>query len=202
MEMASVAYSASTEEWFVRGDERRCGIDGQLILNREDLPQVRAVDLKSALAAYCHNYGNNSGEADVSELPEEHFDADAGGSPIGFVFHGGELLVSVMNFGEWPDDADEDAHRKRLSQLVGPLLRNMGAVLHSIDVEDSWSGPLVLATRLRLRVPWRGRCLDRLFAVGESVLRLCDAIEAGTVTRDAVADLLRGGRAELLVGQP
>jgi hypothetical protein len=198
----TVAYSARTEEWTVRGEERRGGINGQLVLTKQDLPHVRAVDLKSALTAQADNHRIDEAEADVSELHEDHFDAELGGGQVGFELRQGDLLVSVLHFGEWPKDENEHALVRALSGLVAPHLDHIGASLHSIETEDSWSGPEVLAVRLRLQVPWRGRALDHLFTTGENVLRLCDALGTGDITRHAVADLVRGGRAKLLVGQP
>lgn len=195
-------YSTRTEKWSVRGEERRGGIDGQLVLTKQDLPDVRAVDLKSALAAHANNWRLDQIEADVSELHEDHFDEELGGGQVGFELRQGELLVSVLHLGHWPNDEQEQAAVRALSRLVAPFLGHIGASLHSVEIEDSWSGPEVLAVRLRLQVPWRGRALDSLFATGESVLLLCEALGAGEVTRHAVADLVRGGCAELLVGQP
>lgn len=54
--MSTVYYSARTEEWTVRGEERRAGISGQLVLTKQDLPHLRAVDLKAALVAHAKNY--------------------------------------------------------------------------------------------------------------------------------------------------
>ena len=89
-----------------------------------------------------------------------------------------------------------------ISRLVAPLLSHIRASLHSIEIEDSWLAPEVVAVRLRLRAFWRGRTLESLFTTGENVLALCEAFGSGEVTRRAVADLVRGGFAELLVGQP
>ncbi|WP_152024510.1 ATP-binding protein [Tessaracoccus flavescens] len=199
--MSTVYYSARTEEWTVRGEERRAGISGQLVLTKQDLPHLRAVDLKAALVAHAKNYRSDESEADVSELHEDHFDADLGGGQVGFELRQGALLVSVLYFGAWPSDGEEENPLHSVSRLVAPSLDHVGASLHSVEIEDGWSGPEVLAVRLRLRIPWRGRTLDYLFAVGEDVLQLCDAFGAAEITRDSVADLVRGGCAGLLVGQ-
>lgn len=200
--MPTVAYSPRTEEWTVRGGGRRSGINGQLVLTKQDLPHVRVVDLKSALTAYADNYRLNEIDADVSELHEDHFDADLGGGQVGFELRQGDLLVSILYFGEWPSSGEEQDLVRTLGRLVTPLLDHVGASLHSIEIEDDWSGPGMLAVRLRLRVPWRGHTLDHLFARGQGVLLLCNALGAGEITRHAVADLVRGGCADLLVGQP
>lgn len=200
--MSTVSYSARTEEWTVRGEERRAGISGQLVLTKQDLPHLRVVDLKAALVAHAKNYRGDESAADVSELHEDHFDADLGGGQVGFELRQGALLVCALYFGEWPSDGEEETLLHSVSRLVGPFLDHVDASLHSVEIEDGRSGPEVLAVRLRLRIPWRGRTLDYLFAVSEDVLRLCDAVGAAEITRDSVADLVRGGCAGLLVGQP
>lgn len=200
--MRTVAYSSQSEEWVVRGKKRQPGVNGELVLTNQDLPHVKAVDLKAALVSHAVNYHRDACVAEVSEVHEDYFDPEYGGGQISFELRQGNLLVSVVYLSEWPDDNDEDALILSVRKLVEPLLDQVGASLHSIEVDDAWSGIEVIAVRLGLQVPWRGRALDRLFAVGEDVLRLCDAFGTGEITRDSVADLVRGGCAGLLVGQP
>jgi hypothetical protein len=159
-DMPSVAFSRRIEEWTVRGEPRRSGVNGELVLAPEELRHVEAVDLKNGLKAECAFYGTDSAEAAVSELPEEYFDADGPVGPIGFHWANGQLFVEVLYVGEWPENGDETAHVEQLTELVGPLLRQSGSTLHSIDVIDSWSGPTVLGVELRISVPWRGSRLQ------------------------------------------
>lgn len=200
--MQTVRYLPRTEEWQVRGKNRRGGVDGQLVLTKQDLPHLRAVDLKAALSAHALNYDNDENEADVSDLHEDYLDEEFGGGQIGFELSGDSLFVRVLHFAEWPSDGDEESLIRAVSAVVEPLLKHVSAALESVSVEDGWSGPEALAVRLRIRVPWRGHTLDHLFAVGEDVLQLCDALGANDITRDSVAHLVRGGHAELLIGQP
>ena len=200
--MRTVTYSSQSEEWVVRGKERQPGVNGELVLTKQDLAHVEAVDLKAALVSHADNHDRDDCEAEVSDLHEDHFDADYGGGQVRFELRQGNLLVSLVHLSEWPEDDDEDALVLSVRRLVEPLLGHVGASLHSIEVDYDWCVIQTIAVRLRLQVPWGGRTLDQLFAVGEDVLRLCDAFGAGEITRDSVADLVRGGCAGLLVGQP
>lgn len=200
--MPSVAYSARLDQWTVRGEERRTGISGQLVLTKQDLPHIRAVELKAALTADARNSQRAESEADVSELHEDHFDADFGGGQIGFELRQGALLVSVLHFGQWPTDGGEESLLDSVRCLVRPFLDHAHSSLHSAQIEYDWCGPEVLAVRLRLQIPWRGRTLDHLFGVGEGVLCLCDSFSKEQITRSSVGHLVRGGHAALLVGQP
>lgn len=122
--MPTVAYRARTEEWTVRGHERSGGIEGQLVLTKQDLPHVRAVDLKTALTAHANNYRADEGHADVSELHEDHFDADLGGGQVGFELCEGNLLVSVLHLGELTNDGEEQVFVRALSRLVATFLEH------------------------------------------------------------------------------
>ena len=48
----------------------------------------------------------------------------------------------------------------------------------------------------------RGKTIDQLYAIAESVSRLYDASTTGQLTRETVVDLIIGGRPDLLIGQP
>lgn len=199
--MRTVTYSRQSENWIVRGNERKPGENGELVLTKKDLPGIKAVDLKAALAAHAGNYYRDHNEAEVSELDEDFFDVEYGGGPIRFELRQGKLLVSLIYLDEWPDDDDEVALEHAIRNLIAPLLSTRRSSLHSVEVDHAWSGPELIAVRIRLQVPWRGRTLDQLFTIGEEVLRLCDAFGARDITRESVTHLVRGGHAKLLIGQ-
>lgn len=200
--MPSVSFSCRSEEWSVHGEHRRGGPNGDLVLAREDLPRIEAVALKNALQSYCACYSSDSASASVSVLPAEYLDTDAPTEWIEFLWAGDRFLVDVMHIGEWPDDGDEREYVRRIADLVAPLLRESRSTLHSIELNDYAVAPPFAAVQLVLAVPWRGKTAADLFAIGEDVLRLCQAHGDAEVTRETVADLVRGGGAHILIGQP
>jgi hypothetical protein len=86
-----------------------------------------------------------------------------------------------------------------MSALVEPLLARRGARLESIKAAETDPGP---SWELRIRPRIRNRTVGEIAALGDDVLALAEAAETGEITRETALDLLRGGRAELLVGQP
>lgn len=204
--MASVSFSRRDEEWSVRGAYRPTGVSGQLVLVLEDLHLVSAVDLKNALASmgafYRSEHSTGPLYADVSLLPEDYFDADGPYGPVGFELVGGQLMVTVTCLMDGPDSGDEGVTVAKTTRLIEPFLRNARSKLDQIAVNDAWSGPTHLAVDLRIAVPWRGKMIADLFRVGEAVITLCDSFANASITRETVADLVRGGGAHLLIGQP
>lgn len=124
-----------------------------------------------------------------------------GGGPIRFELQQDTLLVSLVFLDEWPDDDDEVALEHAIRNLIAPLLSARSSSLHSVEVDHAWSGPELIAVRIRLQIPWRGHTLDRLFTIGEEVLWLCEAFGARDITRESVTHFVRGGHAKLLIGQ-
>jgi hypothetical protein len=197
----TVTFSRRLEDWVVRGETRRGGVNGELVLMRDELPHIAAVDLRMALSNNASFYEADSCDAEVSDAPEGYFDPEHGGGQVGFELADDELLVSIIHFGQWPDSGDEQDAINKVQDLVTPFLDHKRAKLHSIEVEDSWSIDMNLAMRIRLAAPWRGRNAAALLEIGEAILRLCDSFSSSAIGRDSVADLVRGGCAELLIGQ-
>jgi hypothetical protein len=77
-----------------------------------------------------------------------------------------------------------------------------GSTLEDIETNDWWSSPMLLGIDLRAAIPWRGKSVGDLFRQASEILALCEASANGSVGRATVADLVRGGAANLLVGQP
>lgn len=53
-----------------------------------------------------------------------------------------------------------------------------------------------------ITTPTRGKTLARLYEVAQSIVTLFEAAATGQMSRETVADLIIGGRADLLIGQP
>jgi hypothetical protein len=203
----SVAFFRQSEEWVVRGEARSGGYNGELLLVREDLPLVTTADLRNALASWRdYHSGPHSpapaSYAQVSELPEEHFDADGPVSPISFDLVDNRLMLTMTCLVSWPENNSEWEAVDRIARLVAPLLAQTRSTLNHIEVNDSWSSALHLGIELRIAPSVRGRTAADLFQQAEDILTLCDAFTTASITRETVADLVRGGGADLLIDQP
>lgn len=193
--MRSLRYSQRDDEWVVHGELRRGGPNGELVLVNEDLPRIRALELRDALQT-------RYAEAQVSLLPEAHFDEEGPVGPIGFELAGGQLLVTTLCFVPWPDGSDEEEVVESVVRLVTPFLTATKCKLERIEADEWATAPDAVALRMRIAVPWRGRTIGDLYNVGEDVLVLCEAFASGELNRATVGDVVRGGGAHLLVDQP
>jgi hypothetical protein len=96
-----VAFSKVDGEWLVRGEARRGGIDGGLVLAHDELADLKAVDLRDALASKAEFSGHRDAAAGVSPLSLANLDTDVVGIEVGFEYRDENLLVTAMHFGEW-----------------------------------------------------------------------------------------------------
>jgi hypothetical protein len=198
----SVGFSRKNEEWVVRGEERRSGSSGELLLVQEDLPLISAADLKRALSAHEQYYdGHSVSYARVSVLPEAHFDADGPVEPICFELVHNELIVTIDCLASWPDDDNEDTAVAQVTRLVVPHLRHTRSSLHGIQVNDSMTDPFYLMLEVGVAMPWRGRSVGDLYQRAEDIRQLCETLATGDVSHETVANLIRGGGAHLLIDQ-
>lgn len=200
--MPSVYFSRRTEQWIVRGEPRPGGPDGELLLVEEDLPHIRVVDLRNALEAERRFYGTAVRQANVSLLSKEHFDSDGPVGPVAFTVVDGRPLVTLTCLVNWPEDGDEAEAMKTVRRLISPLLVATRSALEHLEHNDWWSDPVQLAIDMRVAMPWRGKSAGDLFKQAQDILALCEACASGVVTRETVADLVRGGAGHLLVDQP
>jgi hypothetical protein len=86
-----------------------------------------------------------------------------------------------------------------MTAIIEPLLTRRRARLESIELGDTEPGP---SWELRIRPSIRNRTVAEIAALGDDVIALAAAAASGDVNRETALDLLRSGRAELLVGQP
>ncbi len=90
----------------------------------------------------------------------------------------------------------------QVTRFVGPLLRQSGATLHAVAVNDNWSAPTHVAVHISVAPRSRGMSAADLYRHGADIERLAGAFANGDISAATVGDLLRGGGAHLLVGQP
>lgn len=200
--MRTVSFSRKSDEWIVRGQPRRGGPNGELLLVDEDLPHVRVADLRSALESEREYNGTSEVQANLSSLPEDHFDPDGPVGPIGLTVIDGAPQVTIMCLVPWPDDADESAAVAGVRRLIAPLLAATGSTLEHLEHNDWWSSPTHLGIDIRVAMPWKGKSVGDLFKQADDILALCEASANGAVSRATVAELVRGGAANLLIDQP
>lgn len=175
---------------------------------REDFADVNASELRRALAA-----SRRSEEAEgidwevglsVASTAYEVIDLEyAPADPVSIILTiEGHLAIDIgVMLRDYPDDDPEFV--PRLRRLVDPLLRRRAATFVFAEADDSYVGPPYLVT-IRVKPAVRGRSVGELFEIGDAVERLISTLEADQLelTRGTARDLVRGGRADLLVGQP
>ncbi len=112
------------------------------------------------------------------------------------------LVVDVQTFmRDYPeDDPDLDLKMRR---LLAPLLLRYRAEFVSLAVSDHYvTSPWLVEIRIRPSV--RGRTVGDLLDLGQAIEDLVEAAEGHGpgLVRESVRDLLRGGRPDILLGQP
>lgn len=200
--MATISSSASDDRWVVLGERQSGGIDGELVLFREELESLTATDLRNALRADASRYEPTTSVARVAAVPRGYVEEYGPYEPVEFSWDGQGFVVTVSFSTRWPDDGQEDTVVDSVARLVEPLLRRLRVGL--VDVaDDPWRTNVTeLGMTVQFEPPLRGRTVKQLFELGEDVLRLCTAFGEKQIARDTVADVVRGGGAHLLVGQP
>jgi hypothetical protein len=146
--------------------------------------------LKRALARYGENYGKREVSLQLADVAPERFDDDTPLEWISIEWRPDALRLRV----EVPL-ADRPTNPAR---LVAPVLaRHQAEVLD----EGGWeSDDESYVAEFLLRLPWRGRTVGDWHDVGVDVQVLLWAAQSGELSPDAAADVIRAGRADLLVG--
>jgi hypothetical protein len=198
---STVRYNGQTDEWFF-GDHRR-SYDGaySLIIKRNDLSTATATYLARALRKARQR--DAEPEAVLIDLApdDEYSPKESVVDPISFsLLEDGRLAVRCALTGE--DYVDDDRQLDTmLRPLIEPLLRRLKAHLASVRA-DAHRSTAPYFHEVLVTTPTRDKTLDQLYELGESVTTLYGAASAGYPTRETVANLVLGGQAELLIGQP
>ena len=180
--------------WF--NDQVRRYDDGGVLLHVDDLPAIAAVDAQGLM--------RRAGERDetvvVSEGPIGYLhDEDQPASPVSFSLHEHRLSLDVGVLLEKFRDESEAGH---IASLLTPLLKRHRLSLISLlpseydEVAPAW------LWYIRFGCTVRGRFLGELFQAGRDVIALLAALDSGALTRPTAGDLVRGGQAHVLIGQP
>jgi hypothetical protein len=202
--MASITIDTEESPWHVDGDSRTVD-DGAIMLKPSELTTLKVDELRKSFLAYSELYDTDDGDCRAvvySGGDEVYFDLEAPVSTISFGLASGKVLVRVEFMAEYPDDEDVNSVREAVRRLILPLVEAREAPLLKLS-GDQYYAPLghVFFTA-DLEAPTNARTLQELYDVGLTVDALVDAFITQAPTRDTVADLIRGGSAESLVGQP
>lgn len=202
--MASITVDTEESPWHVDGDSRTVD-DGAIMLKPSELTTLEVDELQKSFLAYSKLYDTDDGDCRAvvySGGDEVYFDLEAPVSTISFGLASGKVLVRVEFMAEYPDDEDVNRVRDAVRRLILPLIEAREARLLKLS-GDQYYAPLghVFFTA-DLEAPTNARTLQELYDLGLTVDALVDAFITQAPTRDTVADLIRGGSAESLVGQP
>lgn len=154
------------------------------------------------MASNAEYFDADETQATVSAVPEVYFDEDAPIEPIEFKWDAHGLVIKVALIAPWPEHGDEERGVAELRTLIQPLLDTTRSSLRKAEVDAWLSSPLDIGYEIEIDASLRGRSVGDLFTIGEGVLRLCEAFANAAVARETIGDLVRGGGARLLVGQP
>jgi hypothetical protein len=200
--MPSVHFARRDEDWVVQGERGHHGPAGELVLMIGNLPNIRAAELRAALRSNAEFYDSDDAVALVSIAPDEYFDEDGVVDNVGFALQSDALVITVDDVIDIRPDEDERDALERVRALLTPMLARRNAVLQSVRVDDVTTASSAIVVSLAIRPSTRGRSAEELFALGKDATQLLDALMNGAPTRLTVADLVRGGGADLLVGLP
>lgn len=181
---------------------------GYLMLKPSEVHELKVSALREAFASYASLYD------DVEEVAavvydggdEGFFDLDAPYHQVEFVLHDDHVALRMDFYAEWPDRDDFEKIRAKLWSTAEALASSRGAAIVSLSNDDQvWQNSntvdFAIFTMI-VTVPMEMAELEDAFNLGHDVASLIDALVAQTPTRDTMADLIRGGNAHLLVGQP
>jgi len=137
-------------------------------------------------------------EAKLAQKPENFFP-----EPIEIRLNdlptGSDFTVFAAAYGD-PEGGLPD--ERQVEALLRPYLaRHRATATVGVDTDESDYGGMY-QLGLEITMPARGRTVRDAVEVARGALALLEATEGGTLTRQRTLDLLRGGRADVLVGQP
>ncbi|MCE0510393.1 ATP-binding protein [Microbacterium sp. KKR3/1] len=182
------------DAWFFNGQRRYDDRSGSIVISRRDLEHCSVSDFRRQMLR-ANRHLLMPERVMIADGGLEDFDSELVGiEPVWFeVRPDGEVAVRV-HF-EPPHDYDLDDLASDVSTSVGPFLTRSRA--HIIEEAQQHYGDV---DTLLIGASTRGRSLQDLFAVGEGVSLLGQALLEGRPGRTSVGDLVLAGRADLLVG--
>ncbi|MFF5794648.1 hypothetical protein ACFY5D_21600 [Paeniglutamicibacter sp. NPDC012692] len=202
--------------WLLNGHERRDRNDTFDILEG-DLKDISATHLRQMYRRLHKHLGEDCSPSDMvihtGEIPSEFDLRDLPLLPtsdVKFSFEEGEILLVVECYLSMPGSDDESPQTDLtklnapppgldVAALIAPLLSRKRLTLVDVDAynysDDEWE------ISVEIGFNPRSRMLSDLYLDALEVKALIEA-SAGGVTRETVAELIRGGHVKALLGQP
>jgi hypothetical protein len=167
------------------------------------LDDVRGASATGMQKALRHAAADGWGEEEilaVSDVEYSLFDDEySPATRIGFSATASGLHIDI---GFWLDDFNDDtATVADIRRTVAPLLGRHGWNFLAAEMDPNYVASPWL-WHLRVEPKTRGRTIGELYAVAEELLALVEATTGAELRRETVLELLRAGRADILVGQP
>lgn len=199
--VSSTVQRVNDWQWSFGGALRRYNGAYSIVIKHGDLAAATATDLARTLRQ-ARADEDEPHEILIDRAPaDEYWPKDAIVEPIEFLLlDDSRLAVNITYTSD--DYVDDDAQLAAVvSPLIEPLLKRHKTELVTVRVDGDRAAAPYFHT-ITLAVPTRGKTLQQLYDIADSVLTLIDAATAGHVTRKTAVDLILGGRADLLIGLP
>ncbi|NMR21661.1 hypothetical protein [Cellulomonas fimi] len=183
------------EHWFFNGRQRGSDGAGDMVAIVDDLGACYAADLRRVMRAT--EAADMGGEQLLlCDVEEQYFDELQPVAPVSFQLRDGALLLRVQNYVEGDESR---ALEQAIARVVQPYLNRHRMWIESLSVDDVGPGAL---WDLAVGFHAQGRVLADLYGSGTDLVELVGAMVTGDLTRSTICDLVRGGHAQLLIGQP
>lgn len=190
--------------WLLNGVERRDRNDA-LDVVVSDLESISATNLRQMYRKLRQHQGLDYTPSDMiiraGQVPSDFDLRDLpylATSGVSFSFDEGEVLLVVECFLTLPSSDNEEADLD-VSTLVAPLLDRKRLSLVGVQADHYPENDCLVTVKLGFNP--RSRLLSDLYADALDVKALLEA-SSGDVTRETVAELIRGGHVKALLGQP
>lgn len=175
-------------------------VDGY-VFHESELTQFKAVDLKHALQRAIDLYEEDEITVFIAEGDEDEFDDEwSPPGPVQISLQKGTLLVQihiVTKVEEFNEETLPDTYRS----ILAPYLARRRAALRDIEMSVNYhTSPFVW--RIDIECSLHNRLVRELYEIGSDAIVLLEAAESGELTRETTIELLRAGRADVLIGQP
>ncbi|MFJ9709280.1 hypothetical protein [Streptomyces sp. NPDC101234] len=197
----TIYFDRRLEEFRFGSNSRRYrDIDGYLF-HESELAQLKAVDLKNALKGAARLYEADELDFYIVEGDLDDFDEEwSPPGPVQISLKKGTLVVQIHVVTK-AEEFDEETLPPIYRSMLAPYLARRKATLRNIEMTlDHHAAPYVW--RIDLECDLRNRLVSDLYKVGSDAIALLDAAESGELTRETTLELLRAGRADVLIGQP
>lgn len=185
--------------WEFAGRRRPVDDVGYPVAHLDDLAECTASDLYAALRRNC-DYNGDPMVLWISEGLGPDDDVEDGPvGPVSFTSYDGQLLMMLAH-STFEYLNDETELFKQTQRILTSLLDRYRMWLESAGYElNRKTAPWVVDIEIGFHN--RGRNVADLVRVGFEALALLDAVVNGNLAREQIADLLRGGYADALIGQ-